>query len=256
MDFLFNTSLADAYHSATQKARVLTEDWLGRNMYCPICGTPVLRHFEANRPVADFYCTECRAEYELKSTERKRSGICDKINDGEYNKMISRITALNNPNFFILTHTQNKVRNLVFIPNYFFVPEIIEKRKPLSEHARRAGWTGCNINISTIPQYGKIYIIKDSIEIKHTDVLATYKHLESLRVQKLESRGWLMDVLQCVDKLGEYFSLDEMYNFIPLLQTKHPNNHFVDAKIRQQLQMLRDKGFLEFTHGGHYRKLQ
>ena len=65
-----------------------------------------------------------------------------------------------------------------------------------------------------------------------------------------------MDVLQCVDKLGEYFSLDEMYNFIPLLQTKHPNNHFVDAKIRQQLQMLRDKGFLEFTHGGHYRKLQ
>ena len=28
MTFEFNTYLAESYHSATQKARVLTEDWL------------------------------------------------------------------------------------------------------------------------------------------------------------------------------------------------------------------------------------
>ena len=60
MNFEFNTSLIVGYHSPTQKARVLTEDWLGRNMYCPICGEPILTHFEANRPVADFYCKNCR----------------------------------------------------------------------------------------------------------------------------------------------------------------------------------------------------
>ena len=54
MTFEFNTYLAENYHSATQKARVLTEDWLERNMYCPICGAPILTHFEANRPVAIF----------------------------------------------------------------------------------------------------------------------------------------------------------------------------------------------------------
>ncbi|EKC57958.1 Dam-replacing, partial [human gut metagenome] len=31
--------------------------------------------------------------------------------------------------------------------------------------------------------------------------------------------------------------------------------HNVEAKIRQQLQQLRDKGFIEFTTRGHYRKL-
>ena len=60
MNFEFNTSLIVGYNSPTQKARVLTEDWLGRNMYCPICGEPTLTHFEANRPVADFYCKNCK----------------------------------------------------------------------------------------------------------------------------------------------------------------------------------------------------
>ena len=82
MNFEFNTSLIVGYHSPTQKARVLTEDWLGRNMYCPICGEPILTHFEANRPVADFYCKHCLSEYELKSKERIKKGIGDKIVDG------------------------------------------------------------------------------------------------------------------------------------------------------------------------------
>ena len=64
MTFEFNTYLTENYHSATQKARVLTEDWLARNMYCPICGAPILTHFEANRPVADFYCKNCQSEYD------------------------------------------------------------------------------------------------------------------------------------------------------------------------------------------------
>ena len=38
MDLRFNTSLAEGYKSGSQIARVLTEDWLARNMYCPICG--------------------------------------------------------------------------------------------------------------------------------------------------------------------------------------------------------------------------
>lgn len=256
MDFYFNISLAEKYHSSTQKARVLTEDWLGNNMYCPICGAPVLSHFEANRPVADFYCERCKSEYELKSKERAAQGIGDKIADGEYTTMIGRITALNNPHFFFLTHYNNEVRNLILIPNHFFVPEIIEKRKPLSENARRAGWTGCNINLSTIPDYGKIFVIKNSVEIDHNNVIDTYHKIESLRINSLESRGWLMDILHCVDKLDEEFTLDEMYSFTNTLKLKHPDNNNVQPKIRQQLQVLRDKGFLEFTTRGHYKKVK
>ena len=37
------------------------------------------------------------------------------------------------------------------------------------------------------------------------------------------------------------FTLQELYTFVPYLKTKYPNNNFVEDKIRQQLQVLRDK---------------
>ena len=55
MDLCFNQSLASGYHSGSQISRVLTEDWMERNMFCPVCGAPVLGHYEANKPVADFF---------------------------------------------------------------------------------------------------------------------------------------------------------------------------------------------------------
>ena len=108
--------------------------------------------------------------------------------------------------------------------------------------------------MTTIPEYGKIYIIQNSIEIDHKSVIDTYHKVERLRTNSLENRGWLMDVLHCVDKLDDVFTLDEMYSFTDALQKKHPNNNNVQPKIRQQLQLLRDKGFLEFSSRGHYRK--
>ena len=53
MDLHFNQSLANGYHSGSQISRVLTEDWMEHNMFCPVCGAPVLGHYQANKPVAD-----------------------------------------------------------------------------------------------------------------------------------------------------------------------------------------------------------
>ena len=54
MELTFNRQLLEQYHSGTQIARVLTEDWMSRNMFCPRCGHERLAHFEANRPVGTF----------------------------------------------------------------------------------------------------------------------------------------------------------------------------------------------------------
>nr|WP_228267771.1 hypothetical protein [Psychrobacter frigidicola] len=70
----------------------------------------------------------------------------------------------------------------------------------------------------------------------------------------MESRGWTLDVMQCVDKLPEHFTLAQVYSFSDVLQALHINNNNVHAKIRQQLQILRDKGIIEFLSRGHYRK--
>ena len=46
----------------------------------------------------------------------------------------------------------------------------------------------------------------------------------------------------------------DVYAFEGLLGQKHPQNHHVRPKIRQQLQLLRDKGFIDFLGHGMYRK--
>ena len=35
---------------------------------------------------------------------------------------------------------------------------------------------------------------------------------------------------------------------------RHPENNNIEAKIRQQLQFLRDKGFIQFLSPGQYKK--
>lgn len=67
MNLRFDTSLAEGYKNPSQIARVLTEDWLARNLYCPICGEVSIRRAEANAPVKDYVCEKCKAQYELKS---------------------------------------------------------------------------------------------------------------------------------------------------------------------------------------------
>lgn len=85
-------------------------------------------------------------------------------------------------------------------------------------------------------------------KIKRTDFISQYK---------LDARGWILDILNCVNKIEERdFTLEEMYQFADVLALKHPENHHVKDKIRQQLQILRDKGIIEFNGRGHYRKIE
>lgn len=256
MTFDFDVSLIEKYHNNSQKTRVLTEDWVERNLYCPICGQPQIERYENNHPTGDFFCSDCESDFELKSKQCISGKISNKINDGAYDTMISRITSSRNPNFFFMTYKNYSVSNFILIPNHFFTPRIIEKRKPLAPTAKRAGWVGCNIDISSIPESGKIFIVKNNVELNHEDVIKKYAKTKSLKTSNIETRGWLLDTLSCVEKIPEKeFSLNQIYSFENELKIKHPENNFIKDKLRQQLQYLRDKGFIEFLGNGHYRKI-
>ncbi|MBC5862026.1 restriction endonuclease [Flavobacterium sp. F339] len=253
MNLNFNLILAEGYKSNSQIARVLTENWVKENSYCPNCGELSLNDFENNMPVADFHCINCKEEFELKSKNGKLSSI---INDGAYDSMIRRITSDTNPNFFFLTYDKNTVNNFLVIPKHFFTPEIIIKRKPLSENAKRAGWIGCNIDISKVPESGRIFIVKNSNIIDQEQVYNKLKNTAFLKSKKLESRGWILDIMICIEEIRkESFTLEDVYSFENKLKIKYPNNNHIKDKIRQQLQFLRDKGLIEFNGRGHYRKI-
>jgi type II restriction enzyme len=255
MELHFDTSYAAGYKSPSQIARLLTEQWVSKNAFCPNCGNDNISKFENNKPVADFYCSSCKEEFELKS---KNGAFSKKINDGAYSTMIERIGSDNNPNFFFLTYSNMdwRVNNFIIVPKFYFIPGIIERRSPLKATARRACWTGCNILLDLIPKQGRLFLIKDSREVPREDVLKKWSQSEFLKTQSHESRGWLVDIMYCVGLIPQdEFTLDDMYVFESLLQARHPQNNFVKDKIRQQLQFLRDKGMIEFVSRGVYKKI-
>lgn len=148
------------------------------------------------------------------------------------------------------------VKDFIVIPKYFFTPEVVEKRKPLSPTAKRAGWVGCNILIEKVPEQGKIPIISHGELLDKAYVIQSVKRSGRLEVANIDSRGWLMDILNCVNKVETVlFTLDEIYAFEEELHKKHPANGHISPKIRQQLQLLRDRGFIEFLGNGRYKKL-
>lgn len=255
MNLNFNIKLANEYSSNSQVARILTENWVKENSYCPSCGNESLNEFENNRPVADFYCKRCNEEFELKSKGGKLSKT---INDGAYLSMIERINSDNNPNFFFLTYTKQwTVNDFLIIPKQFFTSDIIIKRPPLKSTAKRAGWIGCNIDISKVAENGKVFLIRNAQTIDSKLVNESFKKTLFLRDKSKETKGWVLDIMKCVDSLkNNAFSIDEMYNFESQLKLKYPNNNFIKDKIRQQLQILRDKGIIEFTGRGNYKKVK
>lgn len=255
MKLKLNLSDAKEYSSKAQIARVITEKWVGQNVYCPSCGHSKLFDFPNNSPVADFYCNNCKSEFELKS---KKDKLSKKIVDGSFDKMIKRINSVNNPNFMFLNYCGDKyeVKNFLIIPKYFFTNEIIEKRKPLSSNARRAGWIGCNILLQNIPLSGRIFFVKDGIVASPNEVINKWKETSFLSKKNLESRGWLIEIIKIVEDIKtKEFKLQAVYEYEPILKKKFPKNNFIRDKIRQQLQQLRDKGMIEFLGKGKYRKL-
>src|SRR3989339_1934879 len=252
MNLSFDTKLSSKYTNLSQKIRVLTEDWVDKQVYCPNCGHLDIDKYENNKPVADFFCSNCREDYELKS---KKNSVGIKIVDGAYRTMIERLQSTNNPNFFFLNYDLNNfsVLNFLVIPKHFFVPNIIEKRKALSQTARRAGWIGCNIILKNIPQTGKIFFVRNKQIEQKEKVLTNWKKTLFLREEKeISAKGWLLDMMRCVDKIDKKdFTLGDVYAFEGELSRLHPENKHIKDKIRQQLQFLRDKGYLDFVSRGY-----
>lgn len=254
MNLAFNTNLAEGYKSNSQIARILTENWVLNNSYCPSCGDLPLKEFENNRPVADFYCKKCSEEFELKS---KNGKLTNTIADGAYSSMIERINSKNNPNFFFLTYSKEwRVQDFLIIPKQFFTEDIILKRPPLAPTAIRSGWIGCNIDISKVAESGKVFLVKNSEIIDREMINRSFNKTLFLRQTSNDAKGWILDIMKCIDEIKtDVFKLDEVYKFEQKLKSKYPNNNYIKDKIRQQLQLLRDKGMIEFVGRGKYKKV-
>jgi len=251
MDLQCRADLAARYKAGSQITRVLSEDWCGRELYCPACDSDRLTGSKPNNPAVDFECAKCEQPFQLKSA---RTWNARKIVDGSHAAMLRAIHADRTPNLLLLHYSDRwMVKNLLLVPRMFFTESVVEKRKPLGSDARRAGWVGCNILLSEIPLDGKIPMISAGMPVTKERVREEFSRVKQLAELPPSLRGWTLDVLRVVRRLGKpEFTLQEMYAFERELKALHPKNENVRPKIRQQLQVLRDMGLLRFGAKGDY----
>lgn len=176
--------------------------------------------------------------------------------DAAYAAMIRAIEQDQTPSLFALQYDPEawRVSGLLLIPRFAFSRSAIERRRPLAATARRAGWVGCNILLSEIPPEAKIEVISLGIKMSEKVVRQRFQRLRSLAELSIEKRAWTLDVLNAVRSLEKAeFSLRDVYALDEHLARLHPTNRHIHEKARQQLQVLRNLGFIEFLDRGHYR---
>ena len=253
MQLQMRAKLAQGYNSKAQQARVVTENWAGNEMFCANCNSSSLSGTPANNRAIDFVCPQCSAPFQLKA----KNGIIGRtVHDGAYSAMLQAVREDRTPNLLLMRYALPNwnVVDLILIPYFAFPESAIIKRKPLAPTARRAGWIGCNIDLSRIAPEARIPIVATGTPLVPEKVRASYARLKPLREIKAAKRGWTLDVLNIVRSLGKAeFTNDEVYVHDRELERLHPDNRNVRPKIRQQLQVLRDAGLLMHVESGRWR---
>lgn len=251
MNLSMPAGLAAAYKSPAQRARVITEGWAASNLFCPNCPAPELAATPGNTQAVDYRCPRCDQPFQLKG---KSSTIGAKIVDAAWEAMMRAIREDRTPSLFVLHYepTAWLVRNVILVPHFVFTASAVEKRKPLAATARRAGWVGCNIVLRNIPSDAKISVVIDGNPVTPAKVRGQFRQAQQL-VEGLTvaQRGWTLDVLRVVQSFGKKeFKTSDMYGYVRHFEKLHPGNRHVRDKIRQQLQVLRDRGFLRQAERG------
>lgn len=256
MNCTLDPSVSEGYTSEAQSSRVITETWAEEHFYCPKCGSDSI---EAHRPgerVEDFRCPSCDRRTQLKA---KRGGHGNKVASSAYEPTIEAIRANEVPDYAFMSFDPNawRVVDLFVVPGHFVTPTVIEERKPLGSDARRSGWVGSNILLDRIPDAGRVEIVKGGEVIPRDEVRSKFDQTVSLPGNGAETRDWTTAVMGCIDELpvrsGDRFELADVYGFEDRLSEMYPENQNVRAKIRQQMQILRDEGLVEFLGDGAYR---
>jgi type II restriction enzyme len=252
MELRLPVGVALGYRSASQRARVLTETWALENMYCPACPSEQLDRTRTNAEAVDFVCKRCEAPFQLKSSGR---AFGRRIVDAAHGAMMRALRDDRLPHLLLLHYTMQtaSVVDLLVVPKCSISPSAIQPRRPLSPTARRAGWVGCNIVLDLVPPEGRIPLVTSGQIVPKDTVRQSFCSVERLGSIATRRRGWVIDVLTALRSLGRpAFTLQDAYSFERSLAGMHPENRHIRPKIRQQLQVLRDLGYIRFLGGGLY----
>lgn len=183
-----------------------------------------------------------------------------------FSKLHSKIYLFDNEKAVI---TSGNLTNGGLLKNYEYglliddeslISDITDDFNKLSNHAntgiiKKSDLDAVKNILANVPKIESIKLPSYSVKTDSPEQILDVIELPTEAISK-ELRGWRLDVFHCLNNLKrQQFSLVEIYSFEDYLKTKHPLNNNIKDKIRQQLQVLRDLGLVEFLGEGRYKKL-
>lgn len=255
MHLVCNPALGERHKSASQRARSITEGWFTAEGYCLNCRSNRVELTTAGTPFSDHRCPVCGQTYEMKSAKKAHTRI---VQNGGYESMMREIRAERPPVLLLMQYDPAWcVQQLVAVHPVFLTPDVIRKRaKPHVRPRSGALYWMCDFDLTVIPEVGKIAVVRGREARAPRVVREEFAALQPLREVSNRTRGWTGLVLDAVKKIGKpMFTLAEVYTHEAAMHAAYPGNSHVRDKIRQQLQVLRELGYVEFVERGMYRVL-
>ena len=256
MQLVCDQSVALDLRSSLQKVRRISEEWFTNEAYCLRCESAQLTGTTSSTQFRDAVCPVCCLGYELKSKVNRFSTL---VADGGFDSMLRNIVSDNAPVLTLLNYRRDwVVTDLVAIHPVFLTPSMVVRRKKahLRPKSGKPYWM-CNLDLSRIPQLGRIPVVDCGKICDAAVVRKSFARLTALGALPFRLRGWAGATLDIVNKLGaKSFKTSEIYKHAGELQKTYPNNRNIEAKLRQQLQVLVKLGYLERTCRGSYQLLR
>jgi hypothetical protein len=145
---------AARYVSGSQVARVAIEAWVGRNVDCWRCRSPLLLA-PPNTKLMDAVCQHAGHEVQVKAI----SGIAgDRLSAAAYGPMVDRLAERPLPDYLLISY--DRPRSVVvlaeFIDGAALELDRLKVRPALREGARRAGWIGATLDLSGLERHAVV----------------------------------------------------------------------------------------------------
>lgn len=251
------------YRHKQQYIKHATEAWFAERVPCPDCGQRLARVM-TDQPSKDLACIDggCSASIELKARRFTR-GRSRKVAGAAFEATATAFKAP--PHLAWLRYVVDEsglpaqVASLYMTPTNLLHPDLIVPGTVRNINHGRRRYQGCTIDLGLLPQAALVPLVTLGVMRNFAGFQREWRARRALpRIRSITD--WRLDVLHCIDIIcadgRTRFSITDFRPFYFSLQDRHPGNGYVEAKVRQSLQDLRNRSLLEFEDGnGTYRRL-
>jgi type II restriction enzyme len=241
-------------------SRGAVESWAGQNLYCPNCTSAKLDL----QNDGELSCPRCHLLFTVKG---QKTRLEKSVADGAYDATMRALRSDGGPGLYFVHYDDASwtVRNVLLVPHFALPPSAIIKR---------AGSAGCRFALDRVPLDARIAIVTTIKSSKSGDtecimisrpeeVRERFHRLKPLADIPAKQRALTLDVLNLVRTLAAAkpkkknpksppgtFTNENVYARESEFRKRHPDVSKIHEKIRRQLLVLKDCGFLTQPHPG------